>query len=146
MQTILDFGIRMIASLQGLGNWLTLPMKIISFLGTEEFYILVLPALYWCVSSNLGIRVALILMVNGSLNDALKMALHGPRPYWYSSQVRGLVSETSFGVPSGHAQSAVVIWGTIAAYLRKWWAWLAALLIIILIGLSRLVPGRPLSA
>jgi len=36
MKTILDFGIRLIVALQGWGDWLTLPIKLFSFLGTEE--------------------------------------------------------------------------------------------------------------
>ena len=141
MQPILDFGVRLIVALQGLGNWLELPMKFFSFMGTEEFFMVVLPVVYWCVDSSVGIRVAVILMISGGLNDALKMAFHGTRPYWYSVQVKGLAAETSFGVPSNHTQSATVIWGIIAAYLRKWWAWLVAVLLIIMIGLSRLYLG-----
>ena len=141
MQPILDFGVRLVVALQGLGNWLELPMKFFSFMGTEEFFMVVLPVVYWCVDSSVGIRVAVILMISGGLNDALKMAFHGTRPYWYSVQVKGLAAETSFGVPSNHTQSATVIWGIIAAYLRKWWAWLVAVLLIIMIGLSRLYLG-----
>jgi hypothetical protein len=101
----------------------------------------ILPVLYWCVDSRLGIRVALILMLSTGVNDALKLAFHGPRPYWYSAEVKGLASETSFGVPSGHAQNAMVLWGMMAAWLKKWWAWLAAGLVIFFIGISRLYLG-----
>jgi len=141
MQAILDFGVRLIVALQGLGDWQTLPMQLFSFLGTEEFFMLVLPILYWCVDSNLGIRVAFILMLSTSINGAFKLAFHGPRPYWYSPSVHGLAAETSFGVPSNHAQSATVVWGILAAYLRKWWSWLITVLLILLIGLSRLYLG-----
>lgn len=141
MQPILDFGVRLIVVLQGLGSWLELPMKFFSFLGTEDFFMVVLPALYWCVDSNLGIRVVVILMLSGSLNDVFKMALHGPRPYWYSTKVHALATETSFGMPSGHAQNSTAVWGSMAAGLRKWWAWLVAILLILLIGLSRLYLG-----
>jgi membrane-associated phospholipid phosphatase len=141
MQTFLDFGIRLIVALQGLGDWQTYPMKFFSFLGTEEFFMMALPILYWCVDNMLGIRVAIILMLSTSLNGAFKLAFHGTRPYWYSISVRGLAEETSFGIPSNHAQSAVVVWGVLAAYLRKWWGWLGATLLIILIGLSRLYLG-----
>ena len=89
----------------------------------------------------LGIRVALILMLSTNINSAFKLAFHGPRPYWYSPKVRALATETSFGVPSGHAQGAVVFWGLLATYLRKWWSWLVAILFILLIGLSRLYLG-----
>ena len=141
MQPVLDFGVRLIVALQGLGSWLVLPMKFFSFLGTEEFIMLVLPILYWCVDTSLGIRVAVILMLSSDLNGALKLAFHGTRPYWYSPNVHGLAAETSFGVPSNHAQSATIIWGILAAYLRKWWAWLVAIFLIILVGLSRLYLG-----
>ncbi|MGB8215059.1 MAG: phosphatase PAP2 family protein [Anaerolineales bacterium] len=141
MHTTLDLGIRLIVALQGLGTWPTVPMKFFSFLGTEDFFMLALPILYWCVDSALGIRVGVILMFTTNVNGALKLAFHGPRPYWYSSTVHGLATETSFGVPSGHAQSAAVVWGLLAAALRKWWGWLVAILLIFLIGLSRLYLG-----
>jgi membrane-associated phospholipid phosphatase len=141
METILNIGVSVSAALQGLGGWLKLPMQFFSFLGTEEFYMLVLPVLYWCINSTLGLQVAFMLMVSGGLNDALKLAFHGPRPYWYSSIVQGLTLETSFGVPSGHAQNAMGVWGIMAAGIRKWWAWLVAGLIIFFIGFSRLYLG-----
>lgn len=141
MQSILDLGIRLIVALQGLGTWPTLPMRFFSFLGTKDFFMLALPMLYWYVDSMLGIRVALILMLSTNINSAFKLAFHGPRPYWYSPKVRALATETSFGVPSGHAQGAVVFWGLLATYLRKWWSWLVAILFILLIGLSRLYLG-----
>jgi membrane-associated phospholipid phosphatase len=55
--------------------------------------------------------------------------------------VIGYASETSFGVPSGHSQIAAGVWGMLAASLRKWWGWLIAVLIILLIGISRLYLG-----
>jgi membrane-associated phospholipid phosphatase len=141
MQAVYDFGIRFIASLQALGAWQTIPMKFFSFLGTEEFYLLVLPALYWCLDAALGIRVAFILMLSSGVNDGLKMLFRGPRPYWISTKVTGFASETSFGIPSGHSQNAAAIWGIVAARLRKGWAWIAAVFIIFLIGISRLYLG-----
>jgi len=141
MQSILEFGIRINLALQGLGAWPILPAQFFSFLGTEDFFMLMLPILYWCVDSLLGIQVALILLVNLNLNSAFKLAFHGPRPYWFSPKVRALASETSFGIPSNHAQTAATIWGRLAAYLKKWWGWLIAILLIVLIGLSRLYLG-----
>jgi hypothetical protein len=77
-------------------------------------------------------------MISGALNNALKLAFQGPRPYWISTQVAALAAEPSFGVPSGHAQNAVAFWGMLAVGLHRNWAWGAALLIMLLIGLSRL--------
>lgn len=142
MDVFFESGIALIHSIQALGQGLVLPMKVLSFLGTEEFFLLVLPALYWCLDSALGFRVALILLLSNSLNGALKLAFHSPRPYWVSPQlVRAFSAETSFGVPSGHAQIATGVWGMIAATLRRGWVWIVCLSLIFLIGFSRLYLG-----
>ena len=141
METILNTGITWNIFLQNLGGWLKTPMEIFSFFGTEYFFLILLPVLYWCVEAGLGLRVGIILLLSTSVNDALKLAFHGARPYWFSPDVIAYASETSFGVPSGHAQIAVGVWGMLAASLRKWWGWLIAILVILLIGISRLYLG-----
>ena len=141
METIWNLGITWNIFFQNLGGWLKTSMEIFSFFGTENFFLLLLPALYWCMEAGIGLRVGIILLLSTSVNDALKMTFHGPRPYWYSTDVIGYANETSFGVPSGHAQIAVGVWGMLAACLRKWWGWLIAILIILLIGISRLYLG-----
>jgi membrane-associated phospholipid phosphatase len=138
---LLSLGLHVVISLQGLGQWLVLPMTFFSFLGTEQFFLVILPALYWCVDSGLGLRVGVILLLNTSVNDAAKLALHGPRPYWVSPQVKTYATETSFGAPSGHAQISAGVWGMLAATLRKRWAWWLAGSIVFLVGLSRLYLG-----
>lgn len=138
MESILQSGIAFIIWLQGLGGWLELPMKLFSGLGTEEFFLLALPIIYWSIDVNAGLRIGVILLFSAGLNDILKLAYHGPRPYWFSTQVKAFASETSFGVPSGHAQMAVSMWGMTAAVIKRPWAWVAAVFVIFMIGLSRL--------
>jgi membrane-associated phospholipid phosphatase len=138
MEPILQSGIAFIIWLQGLGGWLEIPMKLFSSLGTEEFFMLALPIIYWSVNANAGLRIGAILLLSGGLNDILKLAFHGPRPYWFSTQVKAFASETSFGVPSGHAQIAVSLWGMAASLLKRPWAWVVAVFVIFMIGLSRL--------
>lgn len=138
MDLILQGGIALIIWLQGLGGWLEIPMKFFSFLGMEEFFLLALPIIYWSVDANAGLRFGVILLITGGLKDILKLAFHGPRPYWISTQVKALASETSFGVPSGHALMAAGLWGTAASLVKRPWAWAAAVFIIFMIGLSRL--------
>ena len=138
---LIQGGIDWIVLIQGLGAWLEVPMKFFSFLGSEEFFLLVLPALYWSVNSDLGLRVGLVLLTSTSLNHVLKVALGGPRPYWVSGRVLPFAAETSFGVPSGHSQISAGVWGIAAAWLRKPWAWIAAVLVVVLIGFSRMYLG-----
>lgn len=140
MGFLIENGIRLVLLLQTPG-WLEAPARFFSFLGFEDFYFLILPAIYWCIDAGLGVRIGFILLFSNSLTQIAKMTLHAGRPYWISTQVKALAAESSFGAPSGHALNAAGIWGTMAARLRRTWAWLVAAVIIFLIGLSRLVLG-----
>lgn len=111
MDVIIQAGIAFAMWFQGLWGWLEIPMKGFTFLGSEEFFLLGLPVLYWCVDARIGLRMGVVLLLNGVVNSVLKLAFFGPRPYWVNPQVKALVSETSFGVPSGHAQMAAGLWG-----------------------------------
>ena len=137
MHPVLEWGIPIIAWLQGLGDGLTPLMELFTSLGTENFYLLVLPLFLWCVDVGLGIRIGLILLVSGGLNETLKMTFGLPRPYWVSDKIRALSADTSFGLPSGHAQTSLAIWGRLAAWARRGWVTVALGLIILLISLSR---------
>lgn len=127
--------------LQSLGAWLSAPMSFFTFLGTEQFYLFIAPAIFWCLDAGLGLRLGLGLSISASLNAALKLAFHSPRPYWLNERVMALAAETSFGNPSAHAQNAVVVWGLLASWMRKTWGWIIALLLILMIGLSRIYLG-----
>jgi membrane-associated phospholipid phosphatase len=133
----LDF----IQNLQGALGVLVSIFKGVTFLGNEEFYLLVIPLLYWCVDAGLGLRIGVMLIFSNLFNSILKLAFHSPRPYWVDTAVRAFTSETSFGMPSGHAQNAASLWGLAAVKIRKtWFRWLVVVLIL-LIGFSRIVLG-----
>jgi len=141
-ESILEWGIALILSMQTWGDWLIAPMNVFTFAGNIAFYLLILPAIYWSWNSRLGLRVGIIFMLGLAINLMVKVAFHDPRPYWLDPEVRLLTGgETTFGIPSGHAQNSVVIWGMLAAYLRKGWAWTTAIVLIFLIGLSRMYLG-----
>jgi membrane-associated phospholipid phosphatase len=137
MNSILDWGIDFIAGLQTSAPWLEAPSRFFSFLGTEKFYLFLLPFLYWCVNVRLGLRVGVILSLSDCLNTFFKFLFHQPRPYWVSDKVRMIQAEVSYGLPSGHAQHAVAVWGTAAARGKGWLRWLMTVLIF-LIGFSRI--------
>jgi membrane-associated phospholipid phosphatase len=124
-----------------MGDWLVFPMRFFSFLGTEEFYILVMPLLSWCIDASLGIRVGAIMVLSSGLNFIFKIPFTGPRPYWMSTAVKPLWAEIYFGIPSGHAQNSVAVWGSMAAYLRRAWAWVIAVFLMVMVGLSRVYLG-----
>lgn len=138
MENLLNSGIQVIIWLQSLGSWLTPIMSLFTFLGSEQFYLIIAPALLWCIDSKLGLRMGLFLMINGMVITALKVTFHGPRPYWYTNNVNVHRVENSFGAPSGHAQNGVVVWGTLAKGINNRWAWVIAVVLMFLIGISRI--------
>jgi glycerophosphoryl diester phosphodiesterase/membrane-associated phospholipid phosphatase len=112
----------------------------VTHLGDAEFYLLLFPLLYWSVSRRLGLRVGVILLLSASLNAIAKVGTATPRPFFFDADV-GRVSESSFGIPSGHAQNGVAVWGLVAYELRRRWAWVAATALALALGLSRLHLG-----
>lgn len=137
MQELNEFGIRLIQALQTLSPALDGPMRFFSFLGQIEFYLLVLPFLYWNVNRSLGVRVTTVLLLAEAVTVVFKLLLHAPRPYWIGG-VAALQTEKSYGIPSGHASGAVAVWGYLAVYIRARWFRILAVAIILLISLSRL--------
>ena len=140
MDILMQWGIHVILALQSVPGW-TEVMKFYSLFGTEEFFLVVMPVLYWCVDSAVGIQLGIALIASSSLNSLLKVAFHLPRPYWVDRRVLGLSTETTYGLPSGHAMVSTTLWGLLAAHLKRWWTWAAALALIGLISLSRLYLG-----
>ena len=141
MEGINNFGVDLILFLQGIGSWLNFPMLFFSYLGNEEFFLLIMPALYWCVSPTVGLRLGLLLLFSATLNSVFKLILHGPRPYWYSQQVQAMLTESSFGAPSGHSQNAAAVWGGLASSYKRPWLWVIAVVVIFFTGISRLYVG-----
>jgi membrane-associated phospholipid phosphatase len=126
---------------QNIGEWLRLPMLAITALGYEEFFILLLPTLYWCVDQMVGLRLGIVLMLANVSNTFFKFLFHNPRPYWVSDDVIVYSQETSFGLPSGHAQIATSVWGWLAYEAKKHWFTILAFGLIFLIGISRIYLG-----
>lgn len=141
MESLFELDIAFILFLQSLGEWLVAPMKLITYLGNEEFYLFVAPAVYWCWDTALGLRFGLYFLTSASFNGIFKLILHSPRPYWTDPRVLARYTETSFGLPSGHAQNATVVWGGLAAWFNTRWAWVTGGILIFLIGLSRPILG-----
>lgn len=127
--------------LQSLGSWLFLPMRVITFFGDEEFFVLMLPIFYWCFGQKMGIRIGIMLLLSNGFNTFFKFLFRTPRPAWISDSVAPYVQESSFGLPSGHAMNAAAVWGWLAVEVKKRWFTIAMLVLIFLLGFSRLVLG-----
>jgi hypothetical protein len=114
--------------------------KAITFMGEEEFFLILLPLVFWCVDFAVGARLAFVFLLSACANTGLKELFAHPRPFELDPTVK-LHEAEGYGLPSGHSQSAVVVWGTIAAGFRRTWLWVVAILLMVLIGFSRIYLG-----
>jgi membrane-associated phospholipid phosphatase len=112
-------------------------------LGSEEFFMLFLPIVFWCVDKLIGIRFYLLFLLSIYCNDVAKAFFPTPRPYEVAPAVHPKLIETGGGYafPSGHTQNTAVIWGYLAAQFCKPWLIALAILMIPLVGLSRIYLG-----
>jgi len=119
---------------------LDLFFKSITALGNEEFYFLLLPLLLWCVDLAIGARIAAVFLLSTYANVGLKDLFGHPRPFVSDPSVK-LYEVDGYGLPSGHAQLSVVVWGSVAHAFKRARVWVVAGLLAALIGFSRIYLG-----
>jgi len=141
MESIWQWGIELIQAVQTIhGPALDTFFKIITFMGEEEFFLILLPFFLWCVDFTIGARLATMFLLSSYINVGFKDLFAYPRPYELEPSLQ-LHSASGYGLPSGHSQAAVVVWGVVAAEFRKRWWWVVSILLMILIGFSRIYLG-----
>lgn len=137
MNALYDFGIALIQALQRLSPALDGVMDLFSWLGRIEFYLVLVPFIYWTLSASLGMRLLLVLVTTDALGTALKHLFHQPRPYWLGG-VKELAQETSYGVPSTHASNSLSFWVYLGDKVKHRWLWFLAVVMIFFIAYSRM--------
>src|SRR3972149_3590645 len=111
MEAIWQWGIGLIISLQQFrGPALDGLFTFFTFLGDEEFYLLLLPLLFWSVDFTWGARVGFIFLLSAFVNSILKDGFAHPRPYERNPGVK-IGDAEGYGLPSGHAQLSAAVWG-----------------------------------
>jgi membrane-associated phospholipid phosphatase len=113
----------------------------INFLGEEEFYILCLPLLFWCLHKALGIRLGAVLVFSTFVNQSLKDFFAAPRPYQVDSKLYAPLKTTGYGIPSGHSQGTATFWGYLATQLKTRLWWVLAIVIPLFVGIGRMYLG-----
>ncbi len=140
MDALYQFGIRLIQSIQTLSPALDGIMETGSFLGTPEFFLLLVPFIYWSLDRRIGIRAILVVFIFDFVNASLKVLFHQPRPFWIGG-VKQLSTEGTYGLPSGHSGRTLALSGYLATQVKRNWFWAVAVLYILLVGFSRMYLG-----
>jgi membrane-associated phospholipid phosphatase len=141
MEAIWQWGLELIRAVQSVhGPVLDTIFKAITFTGEEDFFLILLPLILWCVDFAFGARLAFFFLFSAFVNSGIKGLFAHPRPFDLDPTVK-LHEAGGYGFPSGHSQSAVVVWGIIASYVRRRWVWAVAVLLMVLVGFSRVYLG-----
>ncbi|MGD2270470.1 MAG: phosphatase PAP2 family protein [Desulfobacterales bacterium] len=141
MESILGSGVNTILWFQKFSPSLDVPFRILTFMGEEGFFLIFFPLIYWCLDRRFGIKLMILFFLSTYLNAIAKIIAGQPRPFEYDPRIKQLIEAEGGGLPSNHTQSAVIIWGCLASEFRKKWLWGFAILLMILIPLSRVYLG-----
>ncbi|HID87799.1 MAG TPA: phosphatase PAP2 family protein [Anaerolineae bacterium] len=115
--------------------------KAITFMGNEEFYLILLPLVYWCFDKGIGVRLVFLYLLGAYINTGLKDLFGAPRPFQFAPErVRAIGDAKGYGFPSGHSQGSAMVWSYLATQVGRWF-WIAGIGLPLLVGLSRMYLG-----
>ncbi|MFZ0544725.1 MAG: phosphatase PAP2 family protein [Candidatus Promineifilaceae bacterium] len=140
MELLLDFGPDISRWLQQNLPQLKSSMALISQLGSFNFYLIIIPLIYWSLNKQLGTHLLLLLTLSNTIGETLKQAFRDPRPFWYDPSV-GLSEELTYGFPSNHSLVTPINFFVIANWIHKRWVWTIAIILALLVMFSRVYLG-----
>ena len=125
--------------------WLDTVMAAITHLGEETVFMVAALFVFWCVSKRHGYYLLAIGFAGTVLNQFLKLLFRIPRPWVLDSDFTIVESAraqaTGYSFPSGHSQNAIGTFGGIARFTRRKWVRVAAIVVAVLVPLSRMYLG-----
>lgn len=123
-------------------------VKGITNLGSEEFYLVSIPFIYWCVSKRIGFKLFYIFALSMYFNTLLKLLVSSPRPIGvtginsiYTESISKAYSFPNDSFPSGHMQGTTTFWVSLAYVIRRKFFWIITLTLLFLVGMSRMYLG-----
>ncbi len=141
MESVLWWGVDVVRFVQqARSGFLDYFFIAITMTGGDFFYMLTLPFLFWCVNKSMAARFYFLFLFSGWVNSQMKTLLNQPRPYHLDPAVK-IAHTGGPGLPSGHAQGSLVLWGYLSLWMRNPRFTMGAAAIILLIALSRIYLG-----
>lgn len=119
--------------------------SLVTHLGSETLFLAIAIIVFWCVSKRDGYYLMTVGFLGTLINQFLKLLCRIPRP-WVKDPSFTIVESaregaTGYSFPSGHTQNAVTVLGCPARATRKLWLRIVLIVVILLVGLSRMYLG-----
>ena len=107
--------------------------RIITELGSETFFIVVIPPIYWCINKKIGYNLLVLSTLTAYITINLKNLTRFSRP----SDRLAISTYSTYTFPSGHAHGTTAFWLYLWLIFKKHWLIILGVLIISLVSISR---------
>jgi hypothetical protein len=74
VESIWNAGAEVVVAVQGLGQGVRALFQALSFLGSELFFLVLVPLVYWAIDARAGMRIGLILLISTGVNTLLNVS------------------------------------------------------------------------
>ena len=119
--------------------------SVVTRLGEETVLLVIGMLIIWCINKKWGFRFLLAGLFGTAVNQLLKAIFLVPRPWVIDPEFEIVESAreaaTGYSFPSGHTHSAGTVFGMIAMWLKRRAVTAACLVVILLVGFSRMYLG-----
>ncbi len=120
-------------------------MQLLTHLGEETVFMAVAMLFLWCIDKAEGYYLLTVGFLGTQLNQLLKVTFRIERPWVKDPKftvVESAVPEaTGYSFPSGHTQSAVGTFGSIARWTKRRWLRILSIAACILVPITRMYLG-----
>jgi membrane-associated phospholipid phosphatase len=159
ISSLYSWGLECIRIIQGIQNpVLSAAMKLITNVVSEFVFFGAVMFLFWVINERKAFRLGMLILMAAWLNSLAKAAFQQPRPFHLESAL-GMVYESNYGFPSGHAQFIMSFTIPLAYWFCSYWrrrtslqarsgglavritVWIVSVLLILLVSFSRLYLG-----
>lgn len=114
--------------------------KFLDFFDRQEFFFILIPAVWLWKGWKWGLRLFYILFLSGFTNQALKEFFLSPRPF-HMDPTLGIIHVGGYGFPSGAAQTVILLSGLLLNFWESRWKWTVVFFYIGFVSFSRVYLG-----
>jgi undecaprenyl-diphosphatase len=120
-------------------------MLLVTHLGEETAFLVLALVVFWCVDKYRGYFVLGVGLMGTVLSQFMKLLFRIPRP-WVPDENFTILEEArteagGYSFPSGHTQTAVGTFGSIAASTKRKTVGILCIILAVLVGFSRMYVG-----
>ena len=117
-------------------------MGLITQLGEDLVFTVVIIGTLWCINKREGFWMFFSWGMGTGINQLVKAICKIPRPWVRDPSLKAVESAipaaTGYSFPSGHTQSVIGLFGSLAVFVRKWAVTILSIVLILLTGFSRM--------